>query len=117
MRERAAGVAFRQRSGTVGVGDHGGEHPALVPCGEGVQLSARRSRVVELTGRERDLDMRREQRRPLEGLGDFGARPADGDEGQIDPPLGQSQLRQARLRLPPHPAGIAVSRLGRVEPA
>ena len=104
----ACRIAFRERDRASRVRGHRRQHRALVPLGELLELAARRSRLLDLARGERDLDVRRKQRRPLQRLGDLGARAADGCECRVGRPLRQPKLREPRLRLPAAAARLAV---------
>ena len=84
-------------------------------CRELAELEACRPRLLDLARGERDLDLGREERRPLERLGDFGVRAADRRERRLDPSLREPKLREAGLRFPAEPARLAVRLLGGVE--
>src|SRR5206468_2318682 len=69
-------------------------------------------RLLDLTGGERDLDVRGKQRRPLQRLTRPCGRPPDGGERGVPLALGEAQLREPRLRFPAEAARLAIRLFG-----
>ena len=106
--QRGPRVAARELDGAPRLCDEGVEHLAPVPLHDRPELVARRTRLVHLAGVERDLDERGQQRRPSQRIRRLVERAAECLQRRVPTSLRDAEQGEARLRLPPEPARLAV---------
>ena len=89
----------------------------LVRVDDSVALVGRRAGRLEIACRDRDLDLRRKSAKPEKRLRGVLERARDSRDGRVDLALGESQQREAGLRIPSHLARGAIGLLGACEVA